>query len=592
MTQTAANPSYSAASAGIDRSPAAIKLDNMIRQRLRVSDPQSAAAVAEGLRRVFPKDDEALKREASGLPLVLARPVSEIPAGDAPSSTELIQAVDDTERDLASLTADSQLKDIQAELEGWGQAIRSVIADGTAAARVALDPRARDRAFAARRQLADYARMARLVGAMTPNHNMAYRRFAQSLDEVGGLILVLVGEALARMGFSGGRFLLAAPASELQNRRDAVMAALRQLTASTDEAYAASQWPRGLHALRSLLGWLEQSGQADLRAYLDENMMARTLDELIDRASTGGARGYRALAATAPLALQQLNRLLRVVSRRVDPQSPTLSTFSNALRLFADGFRASAGQRLLAIARPSIVFYGLYGLGQQDQGTVRLQQLVAERGRLANLLDCYLACGCSDNEVRCQAVLDKLLADVDRAIDLYALGSDTNGDGEPEQRAAAYGLLIRLLVNPMLNPPAPPPPAAPLQPTLNTLRQCLVNQVALQGNLTNLSGILLAATPALPPALQPGDLRSQRMEEEICLQRDGERRWFDLVEAMAPPCVDAGDIHRHIDDLLAAGMWFTGSQTMTCPPLQDGLPPTPDTSLDGLVYLQPSQGRP
>ena len=100
--------------------------------------------------------------------------------------------------------------------------------------------------------------MARLVGAMTPNHSMAYRRLAQSLDEVGGLILVLIGEALARMGFSGGRFLLAAPASELQSRRDGVMAALRQLTGSTDEAYAASQWPRGLHALRTLLGLLER----------------------------------------------------------------------------------------------------------------------------------------------------------------------------------------------------------------------------------------------------------------------------------------------------------------------------------------------
>ena len=107
MTQTAANPTSSAASAGIDRSPATIKLDNMIRQRLRVSDPRNAAAVAEGLRRAFPKDDEALKREASGLPLVLARPTGERPSDDAPSGTEMVQALDDTERDLASLTGDS-----------------------------------------------------------------------------------------------------------------------------------------------------------------------------------------------------------------------------------------------------------------------------------------------------------------------------------------------------------------------------------------------------------------------------------------------------------------------------------------------------
>ena len=42
----------------------------------------------------------------------------------------------------------------------------------------------------------------------------------------------------------------------------------------------------------------------------------------------------------------------------------------------------------------------------------------------------------------CQILLDKLLYDTDRAIDLYALGSDPDGDGEPEWRAAAYGVLI------------------------------------------------------------------------------------------------------------------------------------------------------
>ena len=65
---------------------------------------------------------------------------------------------------------DSQLKDIQAELQGWGQAIRCVIADGTAAARVALDPRARDRLRrppAARRLRADGA----ADRGVTPNHN-------------------------------------------------------------------------------------------------------------------------------------------------------------------------------------------------------------------------------------------------------------------------------------------------------------------------------------------------------------------------------------------------------------------------------------
>ena len=54
---------------------------------------------------------------------------------------------------------DHRLKDIETELQGWGQAIRGIIADGTSAARLALDPRARDRMFGARRQLGDYARL-------------------------------------------------------------------------------------------------------------------------------------------------------------------------------------------------------------------------------------------------------------------------------------------------------------------------------------------------------------------------------------------------------------------------------------------------
>ncbi len=45
-------------------------------------------------------------------------------------------------------------------------------------------------------------------------------------------------------------------------------------------------------------------------------------------------------------------------------------------------------------------------------------------------------------------LLDKLLYDTDRAIDLYTLGSDTAGNGEPEWRAAAFGLLTLEFLSP------------------------------------------------------------------------------------------------------------------------------------------------
>ncbi len=70
----------------------------------------------------------------------------------------------------------------------------------------------------------------------------------------------------------------------------------------------------------------------------------------------------------------------------------------------------------------------------------RLMRLMIDRGRLAQLLDCYLQCGCSPTQVKCQVVLDKILYDTDRAIDLYAVGKDDFGD--PERRAAAYSFII------------------------------------------------------------------------------------------------------------------------------------------------------
>ena len=42
-----------------------------------------------------------------------------------------------------------------------------------------------------------------------------------------------------------------------------------------------------------------------------------------------------------------------------------------------------------------------------------------------------------------QIILDKILYDVDRAIDLYTLGRENFG--EPEQRAAAYGYMIEVV---------------------------------------------------------------------------------------------------------------------------------------------------
>src|SRR5262249_6471939 len=209
----------------------------------------------------------------------------------------------------------------------WGYAIRNAVADGIGAARFALDPRQRERAFGSRRLLGDYARIARFVGALTPSMNLPYRRLAQSLDEVGAVMPLLMGEALANIGFSGGRFLLQVPASELQSRRDAVLYALRNLIGSTQEAYGPNDWPRGLVAYRQFIDRLETSGFADLKALFQENYLSRLMDELIDRASSTNVEGLRALGSTAQLAVERFRRLILVGQRVVTPEAPPLAAF-------------------------------------------------------------------------------------------------------------------------------------------------------------------------------------------------------------------------------------------------------------------------
>jgi hypothetical protein len=221
-----------------------VALDNIIRRELKVGDPNDPKQVAEALLTRY-KDTpraQAISQEAKGLPFLLSAPMPVmVPQAATSSDAELQQAKDDVDRDLRELTTNSLLKDVTPELQGWAQAVRSAIQEGTAAARFALDTRQRDKAFAIRRQLGDYARMARLVGALTPTLSLTYRKFAQSLDEVAAVILVTMGESLANVGFNGGRFLLQAPYSELQSRRDAAIYALRNLIGATQEAYAPNE---------------------------------------------------------------------------------------------------------------------------------------------------------------------------------------------------------------------------------------------------------------------------------------------------------------------------------------------------------------
>ncbi len=561
-----------------ERSPVAVKTDNVIRRALRITDPRDPGQVADALRKYFAEDSGLLIQEETGLPVYQLQGPSAVPARrSGPSGAEQDQAKTDVERDFNALLGNPLLKDIEQELRGWRDAISSIVDNGFTAARFALDPQQRSRAYDARRALGDYARVARFVGALTPNMSPYYRQLAKSLDEVAALLLVIMGEALAGIGFTGGAFLLQVPASELQVRRDAVINALRSLLGTILIDHGEEDWPRGLVAYRQLLQRLDESGQSDLRALLDENHLAQVMDEMTRWAGSSDASGLRALGSMAVLSIQRFRRLIFVGRRLVDPESPPLSTFLAALQLFADGFvNASIGKRLLAIARPPILFYGLYGIGQQDDATRRMVDIIIQRGRLAELLDCYLGCDCGPDRVRCQVILDKLLYDVDRAVDYYSLGTEPNGHGESEIRAAGFGKLIDKF--------------------LEEDEVCLdpgdAGNGSLRGTLEQIAALLAEALNAplpLDPAEQ--DLERQRRDDimgrELCVQRHAEQNWEVLLHTMAPSCNDPSGVldacTAYIDRVLL-------DLDFDCPPDTLSIPGTVATNTGGFSYARPSEG--
>lgn len=561
-TFPAPNPP-SRSNGGAPPSERRLAFDNLLRRELRVGDPNDPEQIAKALMDRYQADPRAraIHQEAQGLPFlqsptVLTPQVLERTA----TGIDLEQATTDVHKDLEELVGNNLLKDVAPELQGWSDAIRSAMIEGVNAARFGLDPRSRDRAFGIRRTLGDYARMARLLGALTPAMNHNYRSLAQSLDEVAAVILVMIGESMANAGFAGGRFLLQAPYGEMQTRRDAVMHALQNLLGSLRYTNEPDEWPRGIDAYRRLFDALEAQGQGDLRALMTEQELARIMDGLVRRAAEGSADGLRALGSTAQIDLQRVYRLIHFGYRLVDPESPPLTSFLESLRLFADGFGVAGGSRLLRVARPPIVFYGLYGTDDERAADRRLTQLTVWRGQLANLLDCRMRCDCSEESGVCQVLLDKALYDLDRAIDMYAVGQ--NDLGLPELRASAYSYLIDELLpaadvnatyctclEPGFVSEADDESGASLDAQLRRTLRRISRWLRPQANTTQLADW----EPGTPGRSRAQIYEEQRLAndpvagtsfrftdvlyQELCLQLDAERRWEHLVAQMAPNCV-------------------------------------------------------
>jgi hypothetical protein len=448
MTDTSTTAAYASRS----RSARTVAVDNFLRKTLRVGDPRNPDEIAKALLDRYPGEADRARREREGL--AYSSLIELAPRGQAgvAAMAELAQAQDDLERDSQALVSSSQLKDIRIELSGWGRAIRRIGDDGLASARLALDAVQFDRALAARSQLGSYARLARYVGTLTDGAGGIFRRLAQSCDSLAGLILVAIGEGLAASGITRGTSLVRVAASELQSRRNAVVNALRNLAGSPDASLGQQDWPRGLESYRRLVRRLDVGGQADLRALLEENSLSAAMDELVDLSAGGNISGLRELSTASALLLSRFERLIQYsqsvpvddesIEENESPESPPLATFSSALQLFVDAFAGTGGSRLLYVARPPIVIYGLYGAAGPDAGADRLIRLTMARGTLAERIDCLAGCDCDEESLRCQILADFLLFVLDRAIDAYAVGTDPNAQGDPEKRAAAFGHLI------------------------------------------------------------------------------------------------------------------------------------------------------
>ena len=582
-----------------------LALDNLIRRELRVGDPQNPEQVAKALLARYQADTRAraIEQEARGLPFLQA-PQMFAPAAVERTATsiDLQQAMSDVDKDLRELTTNNLLKDLTAELDGWSDAIRGSAQEGVNAARFGLDPRNRDRAFGVRRTLGDYARLARLVGVFTPSMNRQFRSLAQSIDEVCAVILVMLGESMANNGFSGGRFLLQAPFTEMQTRRDTVMNALQNLLGALRQNAAPNDWPRGIDAYRRLFDALEAQGQGDLRALMTEQELGRIMDDLVRRSARGTSEGLRALGSTAQVDLQRVYRLINFGYRLVDPESPPLTSFLEALRLFADGFGPAGGSRLLRVARPPIVFYGLYGSDEEQPADRRLTQLTVWRGRLASQADCYSFCNCDATTAVCQVLLDKALYDVDRAIDLYAVGQLELG--LPELRAAAYSYLLE-----QVRAQAPCNYGAPLNLTLQSLAAWLrpianttqladwqrvpVNSANPNSAALNYEALRLANGPVAGSSFNFTDL----LHQELCLQREAEQRWELLATQMAPQCIPmatvfgpAGQLTLTINAAMQAAIQGVVGVDTDCALRGPDIPAHLETSLDAIAFNNARNG--
>ena len=426
----------------------------MLRNQLKVSDPRNPRQIAEGLLAFYKDLPQAAgsRRRPRGYRSCRCRLPDSAAAATHVFRRRVQHRQERRREGVAGSGEQSADQRHHAGDAGLGHLIRLAVEQGHNAAHQGLDPSQRDKVMAVRRQLGEYGRMARFVGSLSPGMTQNFRRLGQAMDEMSAVLLVMLGESLASVGFASGYYLLQVPLAEVQQRRDAVIFALRNFMGGAQEAYGPDDWPRGIDAYRKVYNWLEDQGQGDLRSLLLENEIAQTMDALITRAQNGTPEGLRALGVTAQLDVERFRRMAIVAPGAMPrgphghpDRSPPLEAYLQALELFAETFKPAGGLRLLRIARPPILFYGIYNpnLLEDDR---ELVELIMVRGTFATASDGLFPTS-GLRAVEPQVLFDMLLLVIDRGIDLLSLGDKPKIGGPTERRALAYWLIVNVIQN-------------------------------------------------------------------------------------------------------------------------------------------------
>ncbi|WP_342376563.1 hypothetical protein NVS55_35255 [Myxococcus stipitatus] len=439
-------------------STARTRFDEFLRRQLGISDARDPLQVVGALRKLYPSTASRLDEEAKGLSIrfneaPLPSSTSVVSSGETPGMAQYRRLRSALEADLTLLAEHPSNREFKGALIGWRDATLAELAEGLDSAEQAADPSRRDRAFYSVRKLGNYAYVARKVGLLNPDLSQEYRRLASTLDAAAMVLRVRVGEGLYQAGFAEGGTVFEVALADLRQRREALIASLERLTSGTSED--SDDWGDGEASYGTLQDELTQQGHHDLRAMLNPVNMARQLDLLLNNVVSQAPESIQEIAATAPVELTHLKRLRDVAARVVSggegsamAASAPLSAFVQRLNLFIEAFaQPGAAARVLDLALPYP--FATPQLSRVDtEGRAAVRELIRRRAECAAELDALFADPDFDPVDEESFVrLDRVLYDIDRATDLYLMGSGTRSmPGGEEKRAALYAGVLEVWI--------------------------------------------------------------------------------------------------------------------------------------------------